>query len=238
MNWKQIKWKISYYWQYFPFTINTLLCGLCGWGAWKLLYKPTPKGGEVSPLLPFILLMGKMALWFAVGLVGLSVLSTIASFIYYLWLRSSKGYQLQVEFTTETRKGKKNKLFLNARLDGVIRPALGFVKGRLFYDDNLMTDRFGMLSDKRKEQSLWRMGISGKSRLNLPDIKEYDLKGGFIYFQDMLHLFSLASAQTISGHFYQPPILVDDDDREVFPKKTENMDVRIDQLRRVEGEHR
>ena len=237
MNWKQIKWQIRYAWQYFPFTLNTLLCAIAGWGAFKLLYKPVPKGDEPSPLMPFMILMGKLALWFIVVLVGLSVLSTFVSFFYYLWLRNSKGYKLEVEFTTETKKGKKNKLFLNARLEGVIRPILGFIKGRLYYDDNVMTDRFSMLSNKRKEQSLRRAAITGKSRLNLPDIKEYELKGGFIYFQDMLHLFSLAVAQPVSGHFYQPPVLADGTDADVFPKKTESMDVRIEQLRRVEGEH-
>ena len=70
----------------------------------------------------------------------------------------------------------------------------------------------------------------------LPDIKEYELKGGFVYFQDMLHLFSLAAEQPVSGHFYQPPVLTNESDAAVFPKKTETMDVRIEQLRRVEGE--
>ena len=236
MNWKQLKWKISYAWQYFPFTLNTVLCVLAGWGGYKLLYTPTPKGDEPSPFLPFILLMGKLVFLFVIALVGLSVLSTFATYIYYLWLRSAKGYKLQIEFTTETKKGKKNRLYLNARLEGVIRPILGFVKGRLYYDDNVMTDRFSLLSNKRKEQSVWRAAITGRSRISLPDIKEYDLKGGFIYFQDMLHLFSLAASQPVGGHFYQPPVLAEGNDTDVFPKKTENMDVRIEQLRRVEGE--
>ena len=237
MNWKLIKWKARYAWEYFPFTLNTVLCAFAGWGAYKMLYTPTPKGEEPSPFLPFIILMGKVALWFVVALVGLSVLSTFVTFLYYLLLRHDKGIKLQLEFTTETKKGKKHKLFLHARLDGVIRPILGFIKGRLFYDDNVMTDRFSLLSNKRKEQSLWREAITGKSRLNLPDIKEYELKGGIVYFQDMLHLFSLAAAQPIGGHFYQPPILMEGNDTDVFPKKTETMDVRIEQLRRVEGEY-
>ncbi|HRO43116.1 MAG TPA: DUF58 domain-containing protein, partial [Flavipsychrobacter sp.] len=54
---------------------------------------------------------------------------------------------------------------------------------------------------------------------------------------DMLHLFSLAVAQPVSGHFYQPPVLQKEEDNEVFPKKTEQLDVRIEQMRRVEGEY-
>jgi hypothetical protein len=53
----------------------------------------------------------------------------------------------------------------------------------------------------------------------------------------MLHVFSLAVAQPVGGHFYQPPILTTEEDAEVFPKKTESMDVRIEQMRRVEGEY-
>jgi len=237
MKWKKIKWNIRYAWQFFPFTLNTLLCLTAGWAAFKLLYKATPKGEEPSPFLPFIILMGKLVLWFSVTLVGLSVLSTFFSYFYYLWLRSAKGYKLQVEFEPQTQPGKKGRLLLNARMDGVIRPLLGFVKGRLYYDDNVMTDRFSMLSNKRKEQSLMRTAIMGRSVLNLPDIKEYELKGGLVYFQDMLHIFSLAVAQPVSGHFYQPPVLLQQTEADVFPKKTETLDVRIEQLRRVEGEY-
>jgi hypothetical protein len=237
MKWKQIKWKVQYAWQYVPFTLNTILCALAGWGAYKMLYKPPVKGTEPSAVLPFIIIMGKMVFWFAVGLVGLSVLSTFVTFLHYLWLRNKKGTRLQVEFNTETKKGKKNKLYLNAKLEGVIRPLLGFINGRLVYDHNVMTDKFSLLSNKRKEQSLWRAAITGRSRIDLPDIKEYDVKGGFIYFEDMLHIFSLAVPQPITGHFYQPPVLMNEEDAEVFPKKTETMDVRIEQLRRVEGEY-
>ena len=188
MNQKQIKWKLRYYWQYFPFTLNTVLCALIIFAARWLLYKPTVKGEDPSSLMPFIILMGKMVFGFLAGLLLLSVLSTFFSYFYFLWLKGKKGYKLQVEFTTETTAGKKNKLFLNARLEGAIRPILGFVTARLYYDDHLMTDRFGLLSNKRKEKSLMRTAITGKSLFSLPDIKEYEIKGGFVYFQDMLHL--------------------------------------------------
>lgn len=236
MNWKQTRWKIRYALQYFPFTLNTVLCLLAGWGLFFILHKKTPKGEEVSAFVPFIIIMGKVALWFLAALAALSIVSTFITFFYYLYLKNSKGAKLEISFTTEAIQGKTGKLYLNARMEGAIRPLLGFVKGRLYYDDNIMTDRFGLLSNKRKEHSLWHSAIVGRSRMALPDIKEYDLKGGFIYFQDMLHIFSLAIAQPVGGHFYQPPVLMEEENADVFPKKTETMDVRIEQLRRVEGE--
>jgi len=236
MNWKKIKWAIRYYLQYSPFTVHTLLYGLAVWLGYKILYKPVTKD-DTSTFTPFIMLMGKMAMGLLLGLIAVSVLSTIASWAYYLWLQKNKQYHLEVNFTTETKNGRKNKLFLNATLRGVFRPLLGFIKGRLFYDDHELTDKFSLLTGKRKENSLRLAAVTGRSRVSLPDIKEYQLKGGFIFFEDMLHLFSLAVKQPVSGQFYQPPVLKDEEDREVYPKKTETLDVRIDQLRRVEGEY-
>ncbi len=222
--------------QYFPFTLNTVLCALAIWGATYLLYKPTPKGEMPSMTMPFVILMGKMVLWIFAGLVLLSVLSTIICWVHYLITSRKSGLKLKVDFNVETRKGKKNKLFLNATLEKAWRPLLGFVNGRIVYDNNQLTDVFSLLSNRKKEMGNQRSAITGRSRVVLPDIKEYDLKGGFIYFHDMLHLFSLAVAQPISGHFYQPPVLMEETDADVFPKKTQNLDVRIDQLRRVEGD--
>lgn len=237
MNWKQLKQQLRYYSQYFPFTVNTFLCAAAAYAAYRLLYSPVPKGGDPAPFRPFIILMGKMGFWFAMAVILLSVLSTFATWTYYLWLRKKKNTHLRLSFDTQSKNGKKNKLYMNALLEGVHRPVLGFVNARLFYDDHEVTDKFSLLSNKRKEGSIWRASITGRSRLQLPDIKEYQLRGGFIFFEDMLHLFSLAAAQPVSGQFYQPPVLATEDDKDVFPKRTETMDVRIEQLRRVEGEH-
>jgi hypothetical protein len=235
MSLKQLKWRLRYAAQYIPFTINTLICILAAYIAYRLLYGYVPKD-EISPFRPFIILMGKIVFWFAIAVVGLSIISTFASWLYYLWLRKRKGNVLQVSFTTEVKKNGKKRMYMDALLEGVQRPVLGFVKGRLFYDDHNLTPKFSLLSNQRKPNSILRTGIKGRSRMSLPDIKEYQLKGGFIYFEDMLHLFSLAAKQPVGGQFYQPPVLADEDERDVYPRKTETMDVRIEQLRRVEGE--
>jgi len=238
MTRRTITKQLRYYFQYVPFTVNTLLFALVTWFVYKVLYKPLPKKPEEpSPFLPFILLMAKLAFWFMLALIAVSVLSAVATWLYYLWLKKKKGNLLQLAFTTETKHNKKPRLFLNAKLEGAFRPLLGFVKGRLFYDHYEMTDTFNLQSNKRKEKSLWRAAITGKNQLELPDIKEYELKGGFLFFQDMLHLFSFPVAQPLSGQFYQPPVLKEENEANVFPKKTETLDVRIDQLRRVEGEY-
>ena len=236
MSWKKTKWLFRYYAQYFPFTINTVLCIVAAYLGYKLLYDPASKT-DPEPFRPFIVLMGKMVFWFILAIIAASIISTLASWLYYLWLHKKRNTRLELNFTTQTVNGRRNKLYMDASLHGAKRPLLGFIKGRLFYDDHEMTDKFSLLSNKRKEKSFWPVAVAGRSRLELPDIKEYQLKGGFVYFHDMLHLFSLAVHQPITGQFHQPPVLNKKEDQDVAPKKTETTDIRIDQLRRVEGEY-
>lgn len=236
---KRTRWRLRYYWQFVPFTFNTVLFALAAWLAWFWLYKsgkPKPGDEVVSNYRPFILLMGKLIVWFLAIGIGISILSALLTWAYFLYLRSKGNTGLQLAFDTEAKGNRKPRLFMNARIEGAIRPLLGFVKGRLFYDDYHLTDKFPLISNHRESSSLWRKAIRGRSRLALPDIKEYQLRGGFIYFEDMLHLFSFAAAQPLGGQFYQPPVLNKKDDKEAAPKKTETLDVRIDQMRRVEGE--
>lgn len=236
MTWKKLKRQIIYYAQYFPFTLNLLICGIAAFIGYKILYTD-PSKTDPEPFRPFIMLMGKLVMGFTAAIILASILSTIFSWIYFIWLKKKSGNQLSLEFINKSKNGKSYKLFMNAELEGAKRPFLGFVKGRLFYDNHEMTSKFSLLSNKWRKKKLLPYAISGKSRLELPDIKEYQLKGGFIYFHDMLHLFSLAVKQPVKGEFYQPPVLKKKDEKDVSPKKTENTDIRIDQLRRVDGEY-
>lgn len=205
--------------------------------SYRLLYRPQPKEADPDAIRPFILLMGSFVLWFLAALVFLSVISAIVSWLYFLWLRRKGKSAFDISFQIDQQKNGKRKLFLEALLPGVFRPVLGFVKGRLLYDDNQMTEKFALLSSRRKKNSLLRDAITGRSRVGLPDIREYTIKGGFVYFEDLLQLISLPVPQRIAGHFYQPPTALDRETATAAPKKTDTMDIRIDQLRKVEGEH-
>ncbi len=236
MKWKNLRNRLRYYLQYFPLTPNAFVTAIALWLCFRVI-KPDAavKGEELSSFRPLILLMGSTALWFVVALIAFSVLTTFVCWLYYIWLQAGPNhYQLEFDFKpADKRKG----LWMETLLKKARRPFLGFIKGRLFYDDYKMTDKFTLASNRRKAQQFWREGVSGKSMLQLPDIKEYAVKGGVIYFEDMLQLFSLPVGQGIKGHFYQAPGQVDIDNRDALPRKTEQTDTRIDQLRKVEGEY-
>ena len=109
-------------------------------------------------------------------------------------------------------------------------------QGRIVYDKQHISQSFCLLSSQLWWSHAKKKGLIGKNSFTLYDIKEYEVNGGFVYFQDLFHLCSLAIHQPIQGHFNQSPILVGKYQPEVAPKKTETLDIRIDQLRKVEGD--
>ncbi len=236
MKRQQLKKRVLIYAQWIPFTGNTLIFTIICWVLFHFLHQPITKENASDAQLPFIRLMGAFVAWLFIGLVLLSVLSSLVAWLHFLWLRQKNKSSLQVHFYTETKKETKQQ-FLEASLPHSLRPILGFVKARLYYDDGQLTDKFALLSSKLRKKSLLREAISGKSRIQLPDIKEYQIKGGMIFFEDLLNIVSLPVQQNLGASFYQAPDTLEQNADEVSPKQTKKMDIRIEQMRKVEGEY-
>ncbi len=218
---------------YLPFTGSTVIVALAFWGLHRLLYRPpAAKGDEPDALQPFILLMGKATLWFAAALFLLSLLSAVAAWLHFLWLRSRLATPLQTAFRTDAG----GRAVLHATLPKAFRPVLGFVTGRLVYDDGQVTDAFPLARSHRRKKKLFREALAGEAPLRLPDIREYELRGAVVYFEDMLRLISLPAHQPLTGQFHQPPHVIRDHEVLAEPRHTETLDVRIDRMKRVEGD--
>lgn len=225
--------KLKYAFQFFPFTWNTLLW-VVGFVAVYLIIRPNNKEiTETSAFATLLLLMLQIAFWFVAMLLLLSFLSTIISWIHFLIVRNNESFT--VAFKNERKKTNRF-LMLESVLQKARRPILGFIKGRLIYDDLQLTDRFVLASNKKTKGKFWRDGISGKNELLLPDIKDYSISGAILYFEDMLRIFSLPIKMPLTGHFYRAPENLKDEAQSALPRKTDQMDVRIDELRKVEGE--
>jgi hypothetical protein len=235
MKWNVLIKKARYYLQYFPFTLNAFVIGIVLWLCFQWL-KPgaVSSEGDTESFVPIILLIGKTALWFIIALILFSILSTFFCWILFLIQKNRNGYQLDIKFEP-LKKGKG--LWLETMLQKARRPFLGFIKGKLFYDDLNVTDTFILASNERVKKQFWRLGVKGKSKLALPDIREYAIVGGFVFFEDMLQIFSLPVKQTIKGHFYQSPENIALQDDKAQPRKTEETETRIEQMRKVQGEY-
>lgn len=236
MERKKIIQRIRYYTQFLPITFNGLMLGLVLWFCfWLLKPEANPDEEVVSSFLPFLRLMSKTALLFFCAFILLSFLSTLFCWIYYLWLSRQEVRRIQFQFQPNEKINKH--IFLSAKIEKARRPFLGFIKSSLVYDDFQLTEKITLAGNLQKEKGFWRKSVTTSSKLNLPDIKTYSLKGSFVYFEDMLQLFSFTVYQEQKGNFFQAPQKINLEPQNAKARQTEQADIRIEESRRIPGDY-
>lgn len=226
--------KAKFLLQYFPFSLNAFVLGIALWLCILWLKSPDTSTKDTDSFFPIVLLLGKIACWFLAALISFSIFSTLICWLVFLFLKGKYNDLLDVKFEDA---GKGKGIEMETILSRARRPFLGYIKGRLFYDDRQMTEKFILASNKKGNNRFWREAVLGRNKLELPDIKEYTLEGGFVYFEDMLQLLSLPVRQNLNGHFFKEPRSYQQEEQQVLPRKTEEEATRIDQLRKVQGEY-
>lgn len=233
MNWKKLGNRILQGWQYFPLKLNGILLAIAALWCFEMLGVEKANAEAPSSFAPFLALMGQTALWLLLAIVGFCLLSALFCFLYFLWLRRKKGVSLSLSFG---QKNDRPDIRLNALLNHVRRPWLGFVKCRLLYDDGHLTPKLALLGNIHEKNRFFRKGISGKQPLQLPDIKSYRLQGSFLYFEDLLHLFSFTAFLPQSGHFEQAPVAHKATITEEKPQHVSREDVRVNESKPIPGD--
>jgi hypothetical protein len=181
------------------------------------------------------MLMAKIAMAFSGLVIGLSLMSTCFCLLYFIYQKKKKGSD-SFELTMDIESYQHDLLRIQTKLPFALKPILGFVKVRLVYDKTKMTDKY-IVSDRIKKQFIsFNKGLISKNTLLLPDIKAYSFSHAFIYFEDMLHFFSFAASFKTHHIMCNLPHSLMMDTQALPPKKTDEEKVRIEQLRKVEGE--
>jgi hypothetical protein len=174
-----------------------------------------------------------MALWAAVILLCFCLITVGISF--FIFWRSKKNGNVLFDLRIIDSDNPRNKLqTVSIKLAPVLKPLLGFLKIRLNYDQVNYSGKFYLLQPGNDK--LFNTSLEGVYHWDLPEIKEYRLEKAIIYFEDFFHFFSLAIPVHTSSGFHTVPGLMNFKNLKAFPRKTEDTDVRIEELRRVEGE--
>ena len=229
---KYSKWLqfIRYWWQFFPFRVNALWLAILVYTSYRLLHKANI---ETSSYYGLASLMAKIVLVFGAVMVGFSLLSVLFCIIYFTVSKKANTFDLNAEPANDGSK----KLRIKTTMPYALKPFLGFVKLKLVYDQYEMTDKF-IVSGRMKAGILpIATGLSSINDLYLPDIKDYSFPKVIVYFEDMLQLFSLATSAKGNQQVINLPKSLLRNQEDIPPKKTEEELVRIEQLRKVEGEH-
>ncbi len=145
-----------------------------------------------------------------------------------------KNGNLSLKIKTAVKDPSNSKQPVSISLLPVYPPLFGFLRMRLLYDKGI-SQKFSLVSSQRKE-AFFSSTINGIYNWQLPEIKEYQVNGSIIYFEDMFQLFSFAVTIPAQDTFFTQPEDKSSALITVQPKKTENTNVRIDKIRKVEGE--
>jgi hypothetical protein len=223
----------KYYWQFVPFKINFILfiTLLAVGNRWLILLKT-----DTSSYIGLVLLMAKIVVFFATFLVILSFCSAFFCWFYFL-IKKDKYTQKALDIQLDKSSLENNVLKISTQLPFTLKPLLGFVKVKLIYDGTLLTEKFIIKNRLKKQFIPFNTGLSSINELNLPDIKAYHFSKAIIYFEDMLQFFSFAIPQNIHQTINNLPYTIATQTNSLSPKKTEDQQIKIEQLRRVDGEY-
>ena len=231
MNFSRTTDKIKQAAFYIPFTIYFVVFAIAAIIGFKML--DNDQINAYSSFADIFRLLLRVALGFTVAIISIAVIPVLVSFIHYKYQQRKKG--IRFDISTDVKESELNqKQTVRLLISPVLKPVLGFIKLRLLYDQKHYSKKFSLLENSRRK--FFSTSIEGTYHWTLPQIKEYHVEKAVLYFEDIFQFFSIAVNLPASSHFFTQPITKGIKDLNVTPRKTEETNTRIDQLRKVEGE--
>jgi hypothetical protein len=175
-----------------------------------------------------------VAMAFVAAVFAVSLITAIIPWLYFLFTRRSRKVSIKVK-TSSKQNTFKEKQQVSININPIFRPLFGYIKLRLNYDDENISPKFSLVSDESKKQ-FFSPELNGLYNWPLQQIKEYNVSNAIIYFEDMFQLFSFAATLPVQDNFFTQPENNNYADVKVQPKKTEDTNTRIEQIRKVQGE--
>jgi hypothetical protein len=218
---------------YLPFTWYFVVFVVCCLMAYKWLTKqpklPDTAYADIFPLLIHI------AVFFVVVMLSISLLSVLVSFLFFLYKKNKQAITFKIATKPLQHKNGEQKQTVQLDIHPILKPFLGFIKIRLKYDEEHYSKKFSLIEQSQKK--LISTAITGTYNWKLPEIKEYQIEKAIIYFEDFFQFFSLVLPINTSSRFYTQPLDATEKVIQATPRKTEDTNTRIEELKRVEGEY-
>jgi hypothetical protein len=224
--------RIQWYWQFQPLKFHFILFLFIYWG---IRYTVQQSKLDTSSYIGLILLMAKIVLVFAVVVTLFCLLTVFVSYLFFIAHRKSVAQPVELSVRLDSKSARNATLI--TKMPMVLRPFLGYVKLRLSYDDFQLTDSIVIGRKKKGHWFFFQSGLESENEIWLPDIREYHFQRALVSFEDFLHLFRFTATVPMNQPIRNHPKLKSKTDTEVLPKKTVEEKVRIEQLRKVEGEY-
>jgi hypothetical protein len=229
--------RLAYLLSLFPLRLNFFLLLGFGWAGGYLIdhhfyISETPFGNILEWMFEFFK-------WLAIFVLGAAFLTAFSCWLYFILFKpqSLQGKnRISVKFG-ESIHADAGEVPVTIELPGAIRPLLGYVKGKIMFSDYKRSDTVIFDSAMKQKRKFWRVGIKGRKKIWLPDRRDYLVAKGIVYFQDMFQMFSFPYVEDLDKRMYTTPPRQEDKQVVVNPNRTEQTEVRIETLKKVEGEY-
>ncbi|MEO6219345.1 MAG: DUF58 domain-containing protein [Ginsengibacter sp.] len=232
MNIALIKNKIKQSGYFIPFRVHfILLIVALFWAAsWLQKNNALPDTSRTAVINLFI----SVTSWFSLSVLVFSFLSAFIPWI--LFLINKKNNRSSLKIKAEEKENHHNdNHHVSIKIINVMKPLFGYIRLRLFYDEKNISPKFSLITSQSRK-NFFSMLIRGIYHWPVKNIKEYDITSGIIYFEDFFQFFSFAIKHPANSNFYTPPPHISINEMIVQPKKTEDTNTRIEEIRKVEGE--
>ncbi len=174
-----------------------------------------------------------VAIAFIAAVFIISFLTAVIPWLFFLI--NKKSGKVFIKVTTASKKNSiSEKQKVSISINPIFRPLFGYIRMRLYYDEDI-SPKFSLINNQAKTQ-FFSSSLNGIYNWPLPEIKEYKVNNTILYFEDMFQFFSFAASIPAKDNFFTQPDNNATSEIKVQPKKTEDTNVRIEQIRKVEGE--
>src|ERR1035437_9452307 len=239
MNFALIKNKIRHRSFFVPFRFQIVLLTIVLFAAYYWLKKTSvlPETSYTAIIDLFIM----VAMAFIAAVFTISFITAILPWLFFLFNKKRGKISIKVKTASLTPalstngEGGNEKQQVSINIIPILRPLFGYIRLRLHYDDENISPKFSLINNQSKTQ-FFSSSLNGIYNWPLPEIKEYKVSNAIIYFEDMFQFFSFAATLPAQDNFFTQPDNNTTAALKVQPKKTEDTNTRIEQIRKVQGE--
>ena len=241
MNFALIKNKIRHRSFFVPFRFQIVLLTIVLFAAYYWLKKTSvlPETSYTAIIDLFIM----VAMAFIAAVFTISFITAILPWLFFLFNKKRGKISIKVKTASKpltltlskNGEGGNEKQQVSINIIPILRPLFGYIRLRLHYDDENISPKFSLINNQSKTQ-FFSSSLNGIYNWPLPEIKEYKVSNAIIYFEDMFQFFSFAVTLPAQDNFFTQPDNNTTAALKVQPKKTEDTNTRIEQIRKVQGE--
>lgn len=192
--------------------------------------------GVESSFTALLTLLTKIMLGFGIGILLLSLLTVLVPYIIFTIQKMNKNVSVNIDTALRDIEGTATKQAVKMHISPLMQPIFGFLRYRYVHDGNMLSPKFSM-QDTSAKFHFFSKTKEGIYQWPLPEIREYHVERIVVYFEDLFQFFSFSTALKVEDSFFTRPPKKEVEGLNFSPKKTEEENTRIEELRRVDGEY-